>query len=189
MPTPIGHALAGAAVALASPSARGRHADPWKLVALCAALAALPDADLLFGSHRTVTHSLLSVAIVTILAMAVTGQVTRSKLTGDFRTVAIVCGVAWGSHILLDWLGADTNAPRGQQMLWPFSDRWFISEWDVFRRVERRDPFSVATVRVNVIAVAQEVAIMTPVTLAAWWYGRRRELRSKKYELRSMNDE
>lgn len=184
MPTPIGHALAGLALALAarplgeSPvafaqGARAARID-WRLVALLAGLAAAPDLDLVFQPHRTATHSLVSIALVTILAAAVTGKVTPSP--GRAWRLAVLCGAAWGSHLLLDWLGADTSTPRGVQLLWPFSDRWFISGWDVFRRVERRHFLHPETVGQNVLAIAQELAILAPLI----WGARklRRKLRS-----------
>src|SRR4051812_25436573 len=106
MPSPIGHALAGLAVAWGSdllpPRAGGRpgglHPDY-----VCVMLAVLPDADLLLPvAHRTVTHSIAAVAAVGLLiivASRVTGKVTR--------TVAVACVAAYASHLLLDWLQTD----------------------------------------------------------------------------------
>lgn len=135
------------------------------------ALAALPDIDLLYQPmHRAVTHSLGSTLLVTIMAIGVTGWVTRTR----GLALGLLCGLAWGSHLVLDWLGADPTPPRGIKALWPFSDSWFISDWDVFRGTERRQIFTVASFVYNVKAVAQEIAIVAPVTAAlAWWRTRR----------------
>jgi len=173
MPTPIGHALAGAALALVAlpPPRPSVSTSTWTAVALVAGMAAAPDLDLLFQAHRTATHSLGSIVLITILARVVTGKVTASS--GDAWRLAALCGLAWGSHVLLDWMGADTSSPRGVQVLWPFSDRWFISEWDVFRRVERRHPFEPATMTANLLTVAQEIVLMLPVVAGAWWIRRR----------------
>jgi hypothetical protein len=62
----------------------------------------------------------------------------------------------------------DDTPPRGLQILWPFSDRWFISGLDLFRGTARRDLFSAASMRENVLAVVQEIATLGPVALAAW---------------------
>jgi membrane-bound metal-dependent hydrolase YbcI (DUF457 family) len=179
MPTPIGHALAGLAIACAAPRRsnrlRGRESIPWTLLLLCATLAALPDLDLLYQPiHRTVTHSITSAVFVTIIAVLVTRWVTLRGQIGvrprsDPRWVGLLCGAAWGSHILLDWMGTDFNAPRGIQALWPFSDRWFISGWDLFPRVERRQPLSSATMLSNVKAIAYEIAIVGPIAVVLWW--------------------
>jgi inner membrane protein len=160
MPSPIGHALAGVAVAWTF----DRRAD-WRLTTVAAALAALPDADLLTPiRHRTVTHSIGAVIIVTIIAGVVTGQVTRRTVW----RVSLVCGAAYASHLLLDWLGADTFAPYGLQALWPFSDRFYISGWNVFRQTARGHMLTTAMIVKNLQAIAQEVAILGPVVAALW---------------------
>ena len=167
MPSPVGHVLAGAAIAFAAEPALRRRAQPAFGAALVtlAAVAALPDADLAYQPiHRAITHSVGSALLVTIVAMAVTGWVTGKR---SFFFGAL-CGLAWGSHILLDWLGADPTPPRGIKALWPFSDRWFISDLDIFRGTERRQLFTVASIVYNLKAVLQEVAILMPVTVGLY---------------------
>jgi membrane-bound metal-dependent hydrolase YbcI (DUF457 family) len=161
MPSPIGHILAGVATVWSADVATGRP-TPARTVLVCAALAAMPDADLVIrGSHRTATHSLTAVVVVFIVAAAVTGQVTR------WRT-ALVCAAAYASHLLLDWLGVDGYPPRGIQMLWPFSDAWFISDWDVFRQTARQQLLTAPVIRTNLLAIAQELAILVPVLYLLW---------------------
>jgi len=104
--------------------------------------------------------------LVTIVAAAVTGQVTR------WRT-ALLCGLSYGSHLLLDWLSADNYPPRGIQLLWPFGDRWFISDLDLFRQTARQQFLTAPIIRQNLVAVAQEVAILLPVLALIWWARRR----------------
>jgi len=174
MPSPIGHALAGLAVAwtsgLVTPpdSRRGNlgGADGWpgrRLVLTTMALAAAPDLDLLLpGAHRTATHSLAAAVAVTIIAAAVTGQVTR------WRT-AVLCGISYASHLLLDWLAADNYPPRGIELLWPFSDRWFISNLDLFRQTARQQFLTAPIIRQNLIAVAQELVILLPIVALVYW--------------------
>ncbi len=176
VPSPIGHALAGAAIAWLSdvrtaptrpPEARSRPDRPESLYVTtltCVGLAVLPDADLLLPiAHRTATHSVTAVAVVALLmivAAAVTGKVTPRL---------VVAGVAaYASHLLLDWLQADPTPPYGLQMLWPMSSTWFISGWDLFRGTERRQVFEAATMRRNLAAGLQETAILAPIAAAAW---------------------
>jgi len=176
MPSPIGHALAGAAIAFGSAPVVGlrgprSESDSHRLrilTGVCVILAALPDIDLAAPyTHRTITHSVLATAVITMIAAVVTGQV-RARFA--WRTT-LICGAAYASHLLLDWLAVDDTPPRGLQILWPFSDRWFISGWDIFRGTARRHLFSAASIRANVLAIVQEVAILAPTAALAWLIG------------------
>jgi inner membrane protein len=195
MPSPIGHVLAGAAIAIvADQLGRGptrshvadrfspAHVDAASGVgfvsslAACMLFAALPDADLLYQPiHRAFTHSVGSTILVTIIATVVTGWVTGR------RSIAfgVLCGLAWGSHSLLDWLGADPNPPRGIKALWPFSDQWFISGWDIFRGTERRRILTLQSMIYNARTVAQEIAMLAPITAALFWWRARRLRRGR----------
>ena len=180
MASPIGHALAGIAVAwgadlvpgtrawrIAPPSASWYVRAGSGLTLACAVLAATPDLDLLFGRfHRTMTHSFASVAIVA----AVAGLVTlRTRLPRSAMTrIVVMCAGAWATHLLVDWLSADQSTPRGIQLLWPFDGRWFISGWDVFVGSERHQLLSAATMKRNVQAVAQEIALVMPIVMVLW---------------------
>ncbi len=180
MPSPIGHALGGVAAAWTADLVDGGRDERRRRLLLYMALAAAPDLDLVVpGGHRMATHSLFAVLLVFIIAAAVTAQVTRlraSRSGGQARwRNAVLCAAAYGSHLLLDWLGADTVPPRGIQLLWPVSDRWFISDLDLFRQTARQQFLAPAVMRQNAIAVAQEVAIMAPIVALLWWArGRRR---------------
>jgi membrane-bound metal-dependent hydrolase YbcI (DUF457 family) len=161
MPSPIGHALAGVAIAWTGAPRMNRH----HLTLAAAGLAALPDIDLLFpGTHRTVSHSVGAVVVITIIAAIVTGKVTRH---GAPRIVA-VCAAAYASHLLLDWLAVDPFFPYGIQALWPFSDRFYISGWDIFRSTARVGIFTAPAIMMNLKALAQEVAILGPLVLVSW---------------------
>jgi membrane-bound metal-dependent hydrolase YbcI (DUF457 family) len=176
MPTPIGHVLAGAAVALAADTA---SPSLWSRVefktgvAILAGLAVLPDLDLVYPPiHRAFTHSVGSVILVTIMGVVVTGWVTGRRSIG----FGALCGVAWGSHLVLDWLGADPNPPSGIKALWPFSDAWYISSLQIFPGTERRELFTAAALVTNLYAVALETAILAPMDIVLWalWRARSR---------------
>jgi inner membrane protein len=160
MPSPIGHALAGVAVAWAIDPRTDR-----RLTLAAASLAALPDIDLLLPiQHRTITHSLGAVIAVTIIAAVVTAQVTRRSVA----RVALICAAAYASHLLLDWLGVDDYFPYGLTLLWPFSDRFYISGWNLFPETARQHLFTGPSLVVNLKAIAQEVALLGPIVLAVW---------------------
>jgi membrane-bound metal-dependent hydrolase YbcI (DUF457 family) len=181
MPSPIGHALAGVAAAWAAdliPGDRAWRTAPrlasWYaragngLTLTCVGLAVLPDLDLVMlpfkpETHRTVTHSVGAAVIVWVAAAAVARSVRR-----PVARVSLMCAAAYATHLLLDWLGADRFPPFGLQMFWPFSDGWFISGWDVFRQTARRQLLSPAIIRLNALAIAQEMAILVPILVALW---------------------
>jgi membrane-bound metal-dependent hydrolase YbcI (DUF457 family) len=168
MPSPIGHLIAGVAI--------GRAITPHErtLIVACAILATASDLDLILPqTHRTWTHSFVAVAFVTIVAIAVTGQVKRS---GDrpgvcprvrSLTVAALM-LAFASHLLLDWLAVDPTPPHGIQLLWPFSNDWYVSGLNIFRGTARRNLFTARTTWINATAIAQEVAILGPIAWVTW---------------------
>jgi membrane-bound metal-dependent hydrolase YbcI (DUF457 family) len=178
MPSPIGHLIAGAAI--------GRSITPDKprVVAWCAVLAAVSDVDLLFpGTHRTVTHSVggviavTAVIVVTIVSIVVTGKVTGVRPRVRYL-IAVALVLAFTSHLLLDWLGADPTPPYGLQVFWPFSDRWYISGLDLFRGTARRNIFTAHSMWINATALAQEIAITGPI---AWVVFRRRGAAARSF--------
>jgi membrane-bound metal-dependent hydrolase YbcI (DUF457 family) len=187
VPSPIGHALAGAAIAwsLGRASASGgstRKLANWKLPIACALCAALPDIDLLYmPTHRTATHSVPAAVLLTIVAVVVTGWVNpirdwagrRFGVGSPAFVVGLACGLAWSSHILLDWLGADANPPYGVQAFWPFSDTWFHSGVDVFPGTQRRNPLSASAMLINLQAAIREIALIGSIAAAAWWFRQR----------------
>jgi membrane-bound metal-dependent hydrolase YbcI (DUF457 family) len=185
MPSPVGHGLAGLAIALAgdrtSDSATFKHALTRPLTLVCVALATLPDADLLIpGFHRRATHSIAATIAVTIVAIVVTGWVNRSRQSsvisrqsqmglGIAWRVVLLCAAAHASHIVTDWLGADRSEPAGIQVLWPWSDRFFISGWDLFPQIERRDIFSINSMLINLNAFVWELLLTGSAVAIAWW--------------------
>jgi len=176
VPSPIGHALAGIAVAWTADLIPGDRAwrtapetSPWYLRAgdgltlLCAGLGAAPDLDLAFVAHRTVTHSIGAVFFVGLFAAALAANARR-----PIARVALMCAAAYGSHLFLDWLGTDFYPPRGIQMLWPINQEWYISGIDVFRQTARLRIFTHGPMMTNIRAILQEIAILGPTVVAVW---------------------
>ena len=176
MPSSIAHALAGVATAwtadLVPGSRTGRSAPrpaSWYaragngLTAACALLAVIPDLDLVLRVHRTFTHSVCAVILVGLGAAAFALNTNR-----PIARLALMCSGAYATHLLLDWLAADALSPYGIQLLWPFSDRWFISDWHVFRTTERRHFLTAVVFGENLRTVAQEIAILGPLLVGLW---------------------
>jgi membrane-bound metal-dependent hydrolase YbcI (DUF457 family) len=128
-------------------------------------LAAAPDLDLLFpGYHRSITHSVTAVAAVGLVAAALAAIRGRPVVR-----VASMCAAALATHLLLDWMAVDRDfAPFGVQLLWPFSDRWFISRWDIFPGTERHNIFSVDAILRNAQSAATEIVLIAPFAVVFW---------------------
>jgi len=170
MPSPIGHALAGMAVgwAIADPvvAPRRRAVEP----VIFGAVAAAPDLDLLIGLHRMQVHSIGATLVVLVVARLTLGL-------GQWR-LALALAAAWGSHLVLDWLGNDTSAPFGLMALWPFSDAYYQSSLRLFDAVSRRYWLPQEFIWHNLAAAMKEVVIIGPFALAAFGLARWRRMRA-----------
>lgn len=157
MPSPVGHALGGIAAAWCLVPRRSRHA-----AALLAAVAVAPDLDLIVGTHRGASHSVGAA----VLAGAAVWVVLRSPRW------AAATALAWGSHVLLDWLSNDTRPPFGIMALWPFTSGYYKSAIEIFPPVSRR--YWEARFWVyNLRAVVAELILLGPVAAFVVWRARR----------------
>jgi inner membrane protein len=163
MPTPIGHALAGLAVAglfRQAPSIPRLH------VAVLVLCAVAPDLDLTLrfvdgvNHHRGATHSIAAAGLAGITAIAL-GRLGPGRLPGGLAVAA-----AWFSHVVLDFLGVDTSPPSGEMALWPFSESFFVSPVALFYDVRRS--FSPSAIQHNIIAGVAELLVMVPIAMLAW---------------------
>ena len=142
----------------------------------CMVLAALPDIDWVYPYlHRGPTHSLGATVIVLLLVAAVTRWWSGRT---HWRTVG-ACGLAYFSHIVMDWLGQDLTMSPGVMALWPFSDQRMLSGWTLFRSTWRLDPLAPANIVNNAKALAQEMVILAPILLLALWRRTRHPLSGK----------
>ena len=109
------------------------------------------------------THSIGAVLFVGLFAAALAANARR-----PIARVALMCAAAYGSHLLLDWLGTDFYPPRGIQLLWPINSDWYISGTDVFRQTARLHLFTRPVIMTNLRAIVQEIAILGPTVVALW---------------------
>lgn len=168
MPTPVGHAIGGLTAALIANSTARRAGLSPELLLACAAVAVAPDLDILLGQHRTYAHSVGAAAIVGLANWLV---LRRRVANASAATAALMA--AYGSHLLLDWLGKDTSSPPGLIILWPFSSAYFLSGYDVFGEVSRRYWLLNEFIFGNLAAVGWEMLVLMPLLLIAWvlWSG------------------
>ena len=179
MPSPIGHALGGLIVALAfggrgSPAGSevadraearvlsGERRRARELLAVCTAVACLPDIDFLWGRHNLETHSL---GFALLVGIAIYAWKRSAPL-------AIAATLAVATHVLFDWLGSDDSPPIGVMALWPFSSGYYFADAFLFDAISRRY-WLAGFIQHNVLAVLKEIAILGPVAAVLWWRRRR----------------
>jgi membrane-bound metal-dependent hydrolase YbcI (DUF457 family) len=128
-------------------------------------VAMSPDLDLLWGAHHMATHSLAAIAVAGAAAYG------AGVWTGGTNLAAAVAA-AYGSHILLDLLGADSTPPIGVTLFWPFSREYFIAPVTPFPAISRRY-WLPGFWQHNLGAVAFELIVLGPIAAAAWFIRRR----------------
>ena len=163
MPSPVGHGLGGIAAAWPLVPERTRRA-----AAIVAAVAIAPDLDLLVGTHRGASHS-LGAAFIAGAVMAIVAR--RDRLRWGCGV-----GVAWASHVLLDWLSNDTRPPVGIMALWPLNHDYYKAAIEIFPPVSRKY-WETRFWRYNAHALAVEVPLMGAIAAMAMWWGRWRDRR------------
>lgn len=87
------------------------------------------------------------------------------------RPLALWMGAAYTSHIALDLLALDTSPPFGMPILWPLSERYFISPVLVFSDIWRGSLWTLFGAH-NWMAVGREVLTLAPLVALAWWLRR-----------------
>jgi membrane-bound metal-dependent hydrolase YbcI (DUF457 family) len=161
MPSPVGHTLAGLALA----DAFGLN-DRRRLETVLWANA--PDLDMipgLIGDHPDATHADATHSLGATLLVA-TGAGVIARIRG--RSAASAFGraaAAYGSHLLLDYLGKESSED-GMQLFWPASKREVASRHEWFPTIvseNRRYGFWKGLLLWhNVKAVAREVGTLAP---------------------------
>jgi membrane-bound metal-dependent hydrolase YbcI (DUF457 family) len=151
-------------VGQSSSFARLRRVPPRALA--FAALGMAADLDLLIGRHSQFTHGIGMALAVGAVAFAVL------RFRRDRRVlIAAAAAAAYGSHILLDWLGQDATPPLGISALWPFSSSFYLSPFGVFWGISR-EPWRPGAAWHDVLAIARELLFLGPLVLSAYWLRR-----------------
>lgn len=149
MPSPVGHALGGIAV--------GWNVSPKRnlqTAAVLAAVAIAPDLDLVFGTHREISHSIGAALAAGLVALIATRR----------PRWALAITLAWASHVGLDWLSNDTRPPIGVMALWPVTRDYYKAAIEIFPPVSRRYWESRFWLY-NLRALVVEVVVLAPITV------------------------
>jgi inner membrane protein len=178
MATPVGHSLAGYLVFSLSGERQGPRKVRWLLFYICLANAA--DLDFLPGTllgrpalyHQGISHSL---GFALVVSLAVAGICRR--WAKSFAAIFALSCTAYVSHLVIDFLGADTRPPYGIPILWPLSGEYFIAPIPVFWGV-RHAGTAAGSMRewliallhpYNLGAIALEVVLLLPFVVLRLW--------------------
>ena len=138
----------------------------WREAALFSLLAVAPDLDLLVGKHSTYTHSFGAMTLVGVLV-----YILNNRKGGQ----ALSATMAYGSHILLDWLGTDTSMPIGIMALWPLTNRFYQSNFFWFMAISRRFRAS-GFLSYNLYAMSRELVLLGPLVVTIGMYRFRNQM-------------
>jgi membrane-bound metal-dependent hydrolase YbcI (DUF457 family) len=164
MPSPVAHTLAGLIVHTSLSRAPFELWDA-RRAGLTVAAALAPDLDLLLrfvdgrNHHQAESHS-IGCALLAALAVGLVARAQRVPAAGRLSGAV---GLAWLSHVALDYLGRDTNPPIGLMALWPLSEAWHKFPWPIFLDIGRTLHWE--TLRHNLLAAAWETALVMPIFL------------------------
>lgn len=169
MATPLGHAMAGVLVGTLATWQR----PLWgygKDLALFAVLAMAADLDfvpgLLMGNpsayHQGLSHS-VGMAGLAGVVMGLWGA-----RYGQAWRWALVGGLVYLSHPLVDYITMDTRPPLGVQLWWPMSGEHVQAPAQVFLNV-RRESFTWEVISHDLLAIGRELLILGLPLAAVLW--------------------
>ncbi len=172
MPSPLAHAMSGAAIYLALRETDGVDS---RRMAIVAFTASLHDLDLLpgllFGAewaiHRVATHSLAAALLFSAGVYALLGARPHASAMRMWQMLSL----AYLSHLLLDWVSYDDTLPQGIAIWWPLSTDYYMAKVTIFNNVVRHDLLAPPVLAHNALALLWEAALIGPLL---WWTWRRR---------------
>ena len=182
MPSPVGHTLLGLAFANVPLKQKLYQSVAWLSFVIFAANA--PDLDFLPGwflgdinrFHHGISHS-IGMAVI----FAALSAIVSRLFTNQIRLVFWVGLIVFLSHLLGDYLGVDVVEPFGAPFLWPLSQEYYLSSYQIFNPIEHgnvgevsHSVFNKIFSLKNLIAACIEMLIVLPLWLITFLYQKRR---------------
>ena len=182
MPLPVAHGLFGAAI-VATTRKNFSFRKDWPALSLGAALAIIPDFDLILSwilgysvrTHGGFTHSI----IFSLMAGFFACYLIREKNLLGFITFSL----AALSHGLLDVLTRKEFG--GSALLWPFSLHKFRLGWfDYFEFYPNPETEPIIVILRDAMYVCRyEMMIFMPIFLIVVWFKRWQDIRKAREEM------
>jgi len=163
MPTSVGHSLLSYIWYLVFKKNR-RLIKNWKIILFYLFIANAPDLDFIPGIfighanrfHHGITHTLgFSIFVALILCL-----VSKLRKKKSF----VIFFLLYFTHVVADFLCADTSYPFGVMLFWPFTNRYFISSYTIFLDIHKTTLRSLFDLH-NFKAIALEVSIFLPIII------------------------
>lgn len=189
MPSPVGHSIAGLAVALISPKKKNRQV--LFLAIFCVIFATVPDIDFIPGLlmnrpalfHGDFTHSIGFAFVIS----AVAAVILRLKGLSILSTFTLGF-TSYLTHLLLDLFNPDGRPPYGIPLLWPISETYYLSPWTMFTGVQHASSTSTTTLDFlkqvityhNIKAIGVEILLLTPILFLVKWLQHKLALKARK---------
>ena len=182
MTSPVGHSLGGYIFAGGEVHRTAKIDSIWAILAsvvLVVFSANAPDLDFLVGAalgdfngyHHRASHSIVGTLLFTALMFLVS-----RVFKWPSPRLAIMSGLAYASHILLDLFTKDSAAPFGMQLFWPMSEQFYIAPQQLFLKIDHGGMGSTMMQAIptifsmhNLLAVGLELAILGPIALIVYW--------------------
>ena len=173
MPTSVGHSLLGYILYLIFKK-NYKLIENQKIVLFYLFIANAPDLDFIPGIcighahrfHHGITHTLgFSLFFALILCL-----VPKLRKKTNF----IIFFLLGFTHVIVDFLGADTSYPFGVMLFWPFTKKYFISSYSVFLDIHKTTLHSLFDLH-NLKAMTLETLIFLPVIIVLRFILKRRK--------------
>lgn len=178
MSTPMGHSLLGLIAGQLVKPETIRLQPNWLLLSVIAGNAA--DLDFLPGLlsgdlnryHHQASHSILVALLVGLLVWCLLLRCSHQAGRAGLLTT-----LAYGSHLLVDYLTADYRPPLGIPLFWPFSPDYFLSPYILLDGVRHGMPGDSSLTSLLQIVSWQNLQLLMlettlflpPLLLLLWW--------------------
>jgi membrane-bound metal-dependent hydrolase YbcI (DUF457 family) len=173
MPSPLGHTIAGLAVAELFQYREGRVRRQAMLMANAADLDMLPG--VLTSRHPDSKHGRVSHSFGAAVAAGALAGCSAEARGRRFTPRFLQAVAAYGSHVALDYLGKGPE--DGLPVWWPFSERRHASKHHWFKTIlsyaKRHGFWKGLLNRSNASALARELAVTGPAFLLARVIGKK----------------
>mgnify|MGYP000535911898 CR=1 FL=1 len=169
MPSPIAHTLAAyAALVIARPSILADRQSNSIAVGTAFVCGALADADFAMTvlthnrvwGHHYFSHSIPFVLFFTAICYLAL-RLLRKTPVWEYAWLA---GLAYATHLLLDYFTEDGSRPYGIPLLWPFTGHHFMAPVNIFYSIHRGDLQAIFGPH-NLKAIIVEIVVLSPIVL------------------------